>query len=544
MTSPILTSVAQNVVAQTAGTPELLDNIPTIDWSAFLPLLVLSVGGLLLLTFSSLMPAMQKSAMALTGYTSVVAIATIVTTIPLWQRVHRVCDAGAGSCESGPFSTGAGAWGVDGFSIFLTVLMASAVLLSALVMHDYLQKEGLVGPEPYVLLMLSASGGVVMASANDLIVVFLGLEILSIAVYVLAGMHLLRLASQEAAIKYLVLGAFASAFFLYGIALTYGATGSTNLADINSFLSANVLTSSGVLVAGIAMLPIGFAFKIAAVPFHSWTPDVYQGAPSPIVAYMASGVKVAGFAGLIRVFVLAFSDYEADWRPAILVLSVLTMAIGAVLAIVQTDVKRTLAYSSISHAGFILVGVHAFDTEGVSAALFYLAAYTFIVAGSFGVITLVGRQGDMRHDLTDYRGLSRRRPVLAFVFAILLLAQAGVPFTSGFFAKFYVIRAAIEGGSYGLAIAAMVIAVAAAFLYLRIIVAMYMAEGEESHAPAVGDGDEGAMMEPQMTDDGPAIRIPAMAALSLAIAFIVTVVVGFLPGLVAGFANDAMIALG
>jgi len=532
--------------------------IPDIAWSALTPLLVLAVGGLLLLTFSSLIPALQKSSMALTIYTVAISIGAIGTTIPLWNRVQRVCDQGE-VCQAGPFSTAATAWGVDGFSLFLTVLLAASVGLSALLVHDYLQRENLVGPEPYVLLMLSASGGVVMASANDLIVVFIGLEILSIAVYVLAGMHLLRLASQEAAIKYLVLGAFASAFFLYGIALVYGATGSTSLIGIQGFLASNVLTSSGTLLAGIAMLLVGFSFKIAAVPFHFWTPDVYQGAPSPIVAYMASGVKVAGFAGLIRVFALAFTDYSADdWRPFMLVLAILTMAVGALLAIVQTDVKRTLAYSSISHAGFIMVGVHSASDVGVSAALFYLGAYTFIVAGSFGVITLVGRRGDNLHELSDYHGLSRRRPMLAVVFTVFLLAQAGVPLTSGFFAKFYVIRSAVDSEDYGLAVVAMITAVIGAFLYLRIIVAMFMSDpldelashGHEIDAdgnPVVLDdaavAERKAAREEIEAGEGPAIRVPVMAGVSIGIALVVTVVVGFLPGVMSGFANDALPSL-
>ncbi len=540
-----LLHLSQSVLAQNEAIPQL--PTPEIAWSAFIPLLILAVGGLLLLTFTSLMPAFAKSSWALTGYTVAVAIGTIVACIPLWNRVQRVCEAGE-VCQAGAFSTAAGAWGVDGFSIFLTILMAASVALAALVMHDYLETEGLTGPEPYVLLMLSASGGVIMASANDLIVVFIGLEILSIAVYVLAGMHLLRLASQEAAVKYLVLGAFASAFFLYGISMVYGATGSTSLIDIQGFLATNVLTSNGTLLAGIAMLLIGFGFKIAAVPFHAWTPDVYQGAPSPVVAYMASGVKVAGFAGLMRVFLLAFTDYAADdWRPVMLVLAIATMAVGAVLAIVQTDVKRTLAYSSISHAGFIMVGVHAASDVGVSAALFYLAAYTFIVAGSFGVITLVGRKGDNLHALSDYHGLSRRRPMLAVVFTIFLLAQAGVPLTSGFFAKFYVIRAAVEGESYVLAIAAMITAVIGAFLYLRIIVAMFMSDPLDDHGEIDANlsDEEAAAARIELRDkvtaaEGPPIRIPTLAAVSIGLALLVTVAVGFLPGLVSGFANDAL----
>ena len=268
---------------------------------------------------------------------------------------------------------------------------------------------------------------------------------------------------------------------------------------------------------------MGFAFKVAAVPFHFWTPDVYQGAPSPSVAWMASGVKVAGFAGLLRVFYLAFGTYRVDWQPIVFAVAAITMIVGSVLAVVQTDVKRMLAYSSINHAGFVLVAVQAASQQGVEAALFYLAAYTFMVAGSFGIVTVISRKGDIGNDLDDYRGLSRDRPVLALTFALFLFAQAGVPLTSGFFAKFYVITAAVEAGSTGLAIIAMLTAVVAAFLYLRIIVSMYMSV-EEAGEPRT-------------------IRVPFAAGLALATCAAVTLGVGVFPGLLSGPAEDATPAL-
>jgi NADH-quinone oxidoreductase subunit N len=361
-------------------------------------------------------------------------------------------------------------------------------------------------------------------------VLFLGLEILSMAVYVLAAMHLRHIESQEAGLKYFVLGAFSSAFFLYGIALVYGATGSTNLNRIVEHIHGSGLVAregqllaptNPLLFAGFALLLVGFGFKVAAVPFHTWTPDVYQGSPSPVVAFMASGVKAAGFAGLLRVFVVAFGEYATDWQPYVLALAVATLLVGSIVAVVQTDIKRMLAYSSISHAGFVLVGVQAASAQGISGSLFYLIAYTFMVAGSFGVVTLVSGKGDRRHNLDDYRGLARQRPVLAFVFTVFLLAQAGVPLTAGFFAKFYVLAAAVDAGSYGLALVAMVSAVIAAFLYLRIIVSMYMdeaAEGEEARP----------------------VRVPFAAGLALGVAFAFTVVVGFLPGAVSHFTRSSV----
>jgi NADH-quinone oxidoreductase subunit N len=485
-----------------------------VTWAAVAPTLVLVGGALLLLAADSLSSRRPpKGVYAL--FTTVTAGVSIGAAVPLWQRVQDV--------ERGPFSTLRESIGVDGFSVFATITIGAAVILAALLFDGWLRREGMDGAEPYVLLLLSASGGVIMASANDLIVMFLGLEILSIAVYVLAAMHLRKVTSQEAGVKYFVLGAFSSAFFLYGIALVYGATGTTNLVEISTFFATTVLAHNGLVLAGLALLLVGFAFKVAAVPFHFWTPDVYQGAPSPSVAWMASGVKVAGFAGLLRVFYLAFGAYRVDWQPIVFVLAAVTMVVGSVLAVVQTDVKRMLAYSSINHAGFILVGVQAASELGVESVLFYLGAYTFMVAGSFGVIAVVSRRGDIGNSLDDYRGLSRDRPVLALVFAFFLFAQAGVPLTSGFFAKFYVINAAIDAGSTWLAVIAMLTAVISAFLYLRITVSMYMST-EEAGAPRT-------------------IPVPFAAGLAVLVSFAVTLAVGVFPGLLAGPAKEATPAL-
>ncbi len=481
-----------------------------VAWSAVAPILALVGGALLLLVADSLTARpLRKGVYALC--TTLTAGVAIGAAVPLWDRVQDV--------DRGPFSTLGTAVGVDGFSVFATFTICAAVILGALLLDDWLRREAMEGSEPYVLMLLSASGGLMMASANDLIVMFLGLEILSIAVYVLAAMHLRKVTSQEAGVKYFVLGAFSSAFFLYGIALTYGGTGTTNLVEISSFLSTTVLADTGLVLAGLALLLVGFAFKVAAVPFHFWTPDVYQGAPSPSVAWMASGVKVAGFAGLLRVFYLAFGTYSADWQPIVYAVAAITMVVGSVLAVVQTDVKRMLAYSSISHAGFVLVAVQAASAQGVEAALFYLAAYTFMVAGSFGIVTVLGRRGDIGHGLDDYRGLSRDRPVLAFAFALFLFAQAGVPLTSGFFAKFYVITAAVDAGSTWLAVIAMLTAVIAAFLYLRIIVSMFMSV-EDAGEPRT-------------------IRVPFAAGLALLVCVVVTLGAGIFPGTLSSAAKDA-----
>ncbi len=498
---------------------EVFDPIthPDVEWVTVRPLLilVLTAMGLMLVTaltrkkvFDGFYPLV----------TSVAAIAAAVTTWPLWERVQ---DA-----DRGPFTAMGGALGVDGFSLFLTVVICSSVVIASLLADGYLRREEMDGPDLYVLMLLSASGGILMASANDLVVLFLGLEVLSLAVYVLAAMHLRRITSQEAGIKYFVLGSFASAFLLYGIALTYGATGSTNLVEILDYLSTTILFDNGLLLAGMAMLLVGLGFKVAAAPFHSWTPDVYQGAPTPVVAYMASGVKAAGFAGLIRVFYLGFATYRVDWQPIIYAIAILTLLVGSIMAVVQTDVKRMLAYSSINHAGFILVAVQAANERGIQAMLFYLASYTFLVGGSFGIIAVVGRKGDDKHSLDDYRGLARSRPGLALVFSILLFSQAGVPFTSGFFAKFYAISAAVDAHSYPLAAVAMLTAVIAAFLYLRITVSMWMADVDDDAIPSRRS-----------------LQVPVGAAIALIVCLTVTLGVGLFPHVLSGPAADATAVL-
>jgi NADH-quinone oxidoreductase subunit N len=500
--------VIATVMAQAA--PGQAIPAPAVDWPALVPLLILVGAGVLLLTVASLVKPLPS--WFPTVWTALAGVASIVATIPLWVDVHH----------HGGYSTLSSMFGVDGFSIFITMLIGSAVVLTALLADDFLRREALPGLELYVLLLLSASGGVIMASANDLIVLFLGLEVLSIAVYVMAAMNLRRIQSQEAGLKYFVLGGFSSAFFLYGIALTYGATGSTNLVSIKDYLSTNVLTQDAMLLAGMALLLVGLGFKVAAVPFQSWTPDVYQGAPSPVTAFMASGVKVAGFAALLRVFSVTFSSYADDWKPAVYALAVLTLLFGSIVALTQSDVKRMMAYSSISHAGFILVGVQAATDRGTSAALFYLAAYTFLVAGSFAIITVVGRRGDARHSLSDYRGLASEKPVLAFAFTVLLASQAGVPFTTGFFAKFEVIEAAMEAHSYWLGLVAMLSAVSAAYLYLRIIITLY-----------------GPARDPEAVEADP-VRVPVGAAAVIVVAVAVTVAFGIVPHVIDNLARDAV----
>ena len=488
---------------------------PHVDWGSLSPLMIL-VGGAFILLVAAALTRTRPVRGTYTLFTIVTAGVALVAARFQWQDLE---DRGPITAIGDP-----GAVVIDGFAVFITILVCVAVVLAALLADDYLRREGLDGPEFHVLTMLSASGGVIMAIANDLIVLFLGLEVLSIALYVLAGFHPRRPESQEASLKYFILGAFSSALFLYGIALTYGATGSTNIPEIAEFLRTNVIVSNGVLLGGMGLLLVGLGFKVAAVPFHMWTPDVYQGAPTPVTGFMAAAAKAAGFAGLLRVFFSAFDLYSADWRPLVWVVAVLTVVVGSVVAVVQTDVKRMLAYSSIAHAGYVLIGLQAGTERGIAGALFYLLAYTFMILGSFGIVTVVGRRGDADHDLDAYRGLSRRRPGLALAFTVLLLAQAGVPLTSGFLAKFYVIGAAVEAHSYAIAVIGMLAAVVSFFFYLRIIVVMYMADVEAE--------------EPVRR-----LRVPVGVAAAVGVALVFTIAIGVVPDPVSDFARDATLLL-
>jgi NADH-quinone oxidoreductase subunit N len=379
---------------------------------------------------------------------------------------------------------------LDHFGLLSTFVMTVSVLLVSLVVNDHLEREGEDGPEVYGLMLSALIGGIIMVLANDLLVLFLGLETLSLAFYLLVASSRKRSTSGEAGLKYFILGGFASAFFLYGIALIFGVAGSTNLPKVADGLARlNVGTSDSMVLAGVALLLVGFAFKVSLVPFHVWTPDVYQGAPTPITALMASVGKVAAFSALARVFLTGLSSRADDWAPAIYALAVVTLVVGSVVAVVQTDVKRMLAYSSISHAGFILVGLeaatHTSSSDaalGLSSISSYLFIYSLLVIGTFAVVAVV--VGDGEATLDSFNGLGKSNPVLAFAMTVLLLAQAGVPVTSGFIAKFGVISSAASVESYPLAIVAMVAAVVAAYVYLRVIIQMWLEGRESKHKPA------------------------------------------------------------
>ena len=371
---------------------------------------------------------------------------------------------------------------VDGFAIFLTLLFLGSGVVGIALAYDYLQELGIERGEYYVLLMFSLSGMMLMAVAADLIVVFLALELLSIPLYVLAGFARPRQESEEAAIKYFLLGAFSSGFVVYGVALIFGATGSTGLAEIVKALNAGSadLTLLGI---GAAMILIGLGFKVAAVPFHMWTPDVYRGSPSAVTAFMAVGAKAGGFAALIRIFVSALPALAVDFTPVMWGIAALTMVLGNIVAIAQSNIKRMLAYSSIAHAGYILMALVPFGQsnvadDAVAAALFYLLAYAFTNFAAWAVVIAMEKAEGRGLDLNDYAGMGRKYPALAAIMTVAMLSFTGVPPTLGFLGKFYLFRSVIEGGYLGLALIGVLTSLVSAYYYLRVVVIMYMREGE------------------------------------------------------------------
>jgi len=489
---------------------------PSIDWLAITPLIILLGGMLVLLVLGALTRPWPRAWYAWSHVE--VAVAALVVEMVLWNRIGH----------EGPVTIINDALTIDRFTIFVWIGVTVALGLVSLATADYLRREDLDGPETYSLYVCAVIGAMVMAAANDLVVLFLGLEILSIALYVLAASHRRRVQSQESGLKYFVLGGFASAFFLYGVALLYGATGTTNIGGMGAYLGDQVFLDGddAILLAGVALLLVGLAFKVAAVPFHFWTPDVYQGAPTPTTSFMASVGKFAAFAAMLRVLVTALPTRAEDWRPVVWVMAVLSVVVGSVLAVVQTDVKRMLAYSSISHAGFILIGVeaagHQGDVDGLPSSLLYLMIYAVLVIGTFTVTALVTRTGDASSSLDSFRGLAKERPLLALAMTVFLLAQAGMPVTSGFVAKFGVIQAAAENESYAVAIVAMVASVIAAVLYLRIIISMWLADAES--------GDEAREK----------VSVPWTAGVVVTAAVIFTLVAGVFPGWLIDAARDAL----
>jgi len=425
----------------------------------------------------------------------------------------------------------------DGFALFLNLVFLISGALAILLALGYLPRTGIERGEFYVLLLFTLAGMMLMAQAADLIVVFLALEMLSIPLYILSGFARPRLSSEESAMKYFLLGAFASGFLVYGIALTYGATGSTNLTAIITAAQSGVTAttpsqpvSGALLLAGAALILVGLGFKVAAVPFHMWTPDVYDGAPSVVTAFMSVGAKAAGFAALLRVFVTAFPDLAPQWAGLAAIIAALTMTVGNFAAIAQSNIKRMLAYSSIAHAGYILMGLVAVGAASikrdgelsdfsVGASIFYLLAYALTNLGAWAVVIAVERADGEGLSLDDYAGLGARRPGLALAMALFMLSLTGLPPTVGFVAKFYVFRAAIDAGYLWLALVGVLTSLVSAYYYLRIVIIMYMREGE-----------------------GRALANPALN-FAVGLTALATFVFGLLPGPLMELATRSMLAL-
>jgi len=369
----------------------------------------------------------------------------------------------------------------DNITLFFNAIFLVAALLTILMSDDYLKREGYAVGEYYAMILFTTAGAMWMASATDMMTMFLGLEVLSVSLYVLAGFFRRDTRSNEAGLKYFLLGAFSTGFLLYGMALLYGVVGSTNLAAVGNMLGMHgaALISKPMVVAGMMLLLTGFMFKIAIVPFHMWTPDVYEGAPTPITAFMSAGPKAAAIAALLRVLDLSFMPMQDKWTLLLAVLAVLTMTVGNLLAILQTNIKRLLAYSSVAHAGYALVGIVAYNNIGLSGVLYYMLVYAFMNIGAFAVLALAGKQGEDNLTLDGIAGFGYKKPFLGVAMTIFLLSLMGMPPTAGFAAKFYVFAGAVEAGWIPLAIIGVLNSALSLYYYLKIMVAMYFREPTE-----------------------------------------------------------------
>ena len=445
--------------------------LPAADFNAILPALIMLGYACVLLLVDLLIPENRKQ---WTGWLALVGLAAAGLALLAWP--------GGGRLEA--FN---GMLIADGFAAFLIVTTLVTAGLSVLLAMNYLPRQGLHRGEFYVLLLFTVAGMMLMAQAGDLIVVFLALELLSIPLYILSGFARPKLASEESAMKYFLLGSFASAFLVYGVALVYGATGTTSLAGVLEAVQAGAASGGtfGLLTIGVGLVLVGLGFKVAVVPFHMWTPDVYDGAPSVVTAFMSVGAKAGGFAALLRVFVEAFPGLADQWALPVAVIAALTMILGNVAAIAQNNIKRMLAYSSVAHAGYILMGLAAASAAdpgvrelAVSGSLFYVLAYALTNLGTWAVVMAVERTEGEGLALSDYAGLGQRRPGLALAMALFMLSLTGLPPTVGFIGKFYVFRAALDAGLLWLALVGVITSLVSAYYYLRVVIIMYMQAGE------------------------------------------------------------------
>ena len=443
--------------------------IPALDFTALLPQSIVIITALLVMLFDLFVSSKRGL-----GHLSLLGL-TCAAAATVWLLGRSSVSAFQNMAVS------------DGYTLVLNLVFIITAGLSVLLAMSYLTGKGMQRGEYYCLLLFATAGMMLMAAATDLVIIFLSLEIMSIALYVLAAFNRRQMASGEAGMKYFVLGGFASAFFLYGAALVYGATGSTGLAAIGQWFKTHPDSLQNPLaLVGLGLLLVGFAFKVAAAPFQWWTPDVYHGAPTSVTAFMSVGAKAAGFAALIRLLQISFGDsFVANWQPAVAILAVLTMTAGNLAALAQKDVKRMLAYSSIAHAGYILVGVAPGTLAGMQSVLFYLLAYAFMNIAAFAALAVLEHQYEYGVNLTDFAGLAARRPLLALVIAFFMFSLTGLPPFVGFWGKFYVFRAAVEAGLTWLAVVGVINSAISAFYYIAVVIQMYMRSPADETSPRV-----------------------------------------------------------
>lgn len=460
------------------------------DAIRFLPEILLTVMGTLLMVID---PLVKKRTSHLFGHLSLLTLAAAIGAAVLAYS------------QAGPAF--GGMLVVDGFATFFRVLVLSVGILTVLPSYRFLDRQNAATGEFHALLLFSIAGQSIMASANDLIIIFIGLEISSIASYVLAGYLRDDKRGNEAALKYFLLGSFATAFFLYGVALVYGSAESTNLSLVRATLSGQQAPAPIFIGIAAALMFVGLAFKVSAAPFQVWAPDVYQGAPTPVTAFLSAGPKAAAFAVFLRIFMTAFEPIGAGWEPLVWISALLSMTIGNFAALQQTNIKRLLAYSSIAHAGYVLVALTAQSQTGVAAAMFYLAAYALMNIGAFAVVSHLSGQGERYVTLDDFKGLAQKQPLTAAMLTIFLLSLIGVPLTGGFFGKFYIFKAALESHLVWLSVLGLLNSAVAAYYYLRVLVMMYMHEPSQASKEA----------EPLSFGLRAALVLPALGTLFLGI---------------------------
>lgn len=481
--------------------------IPEITWISVLPEIVLGLGAVLVL----LVEVQWKPDTGILGSVATGAI-VFASAFTLLQWVQAGDAVAFG--QTTDLVVFSGMIVMDGLAVFGRFVLLAVTAFGLMAGWRYVESLGRRGAEAIALVLLATAGFSIMIASNNLVLMFMGLEVGSLALYVLAGMSRERVRSDEAAMKYFLLGSFASALFVYGVALLYAGTGQFEILAISQFLRSTVVLSPAVLLIGLALVVVGLGFKVSAAPFHSWAPDVYQGAPAGVVGYIAAVAKIAGFVAIARILLTGLESMDADWRPLIAGIAALSMLLGATLALVQEDVRRMLAYSGIAHAGFIMVGVVGNSTRGI---LFYVAVYALQLVGAFAVVAAVGGPGNTESGIDSYRGLSKRSPIAAASFAIILLGMAGLPVTSGFIAKFGVFAEAWVAGYEWLVIVAVLASVIAFAFYLRIIVVMYMDDTDE-----------------------PDLVVPTMVRLVLVVTVVTTILWGVLPGSLLDLAADAL----